>query len=563
MSPTAATAPAETDRKLEALARRKKDWLQVPLARRGDYLRSAIDGLLDVADEWVVRACAAKGERADSPVAGEEWVSGPMVTVRYLRLLAEALESGGQPEPGQWRETASGQRVARVFPRGFYDRLPYPGIDAEVWIEPNKPASQGRVYSATRAENGVPGRVGLVLGAGNVGSIVPTDLLYKVFVEDQVALVKMNPVNEYLGPLLASAFGALVDDGFLDFVYGDARLGGHLCQHPLVEAIHLTGSEQTFEAIVWGGDVAERARRKRSGRPLVDKPVSAELGCVTPVIVVPGRWSLEEMRYQARHVASMVAHNASFNCNAAKVLLLCSSWYLKQAFVDAVAEALAEIAPRRAYYPGAVARYRTFLEHYPTAQALGQRADGVVPWTLIRSVPAQPGEYALQTEAFCGVLAEVALDAGGSADPQAFLDAAVEFVNQNVRGTLSCALLACSETQEQLRDGLEQALTALRYGAIGVNVWPGVVFGLGVTSWGAFPGHRIEEIGSGLGVVHNALLFDHPQRSVVRAPFRMPFTPPWFADHRNLIALGRKITQFEADPSLRQLPGLLGSALLG
>ena len=42
------------------------------------------------------------------------------------------------------------------------------------------------------------------------------------------------------------------------------------------------------------------------------------------------------------------------------------------------------------------------------------------------------------------------------------------------------------------------------------NGWTGVNFGLGVTSWGAVPGHTRDDIVSGVGVVHNALLLDHP-----------------------------------------------------
>jgi hypothetical protein len=73
-----------------------------------------------------------------------------------------------------------------------------------------------------------------------------------------------------------------------------------------------------------------------------------------------------------------------------------------------------------------------------------------------------------------------------------------------------------------------------------------VNFGLGVTSWGAFPGNSRGEIGSGTGTVHNTYLFDHPERSVVRAPFRIWPKPVWFADHRNLAKLGRNLALFEA-----------------
>ena len=46
------------------------------------------------------------------------------------------------------------------------------------------------------------GGVSLILGAGNVSSIPPMDVFSKLFVEGLVCLLKMNPVNAYMGPFL-------------------------------------------------------------------------------------------------------------------------------------------------------------------------------------------------------------------------------------------------------------------------------------------------------------------------------------------------------------------------
>ncbi|HXV77212.1 MAG TPA: aldehyde dehydrogenase family protein, partial [Candidatus Polarisedimenticolaceae bacterium] len=494
-----ATPHREVDAVLARLEQRKHDWTRVPADRRAVLLRTCMHGLLDVADEWVRVATEAKGEPPASPVAGEEWISGPMVTLRYLRLLADALDRDGQPAAAEIRPGPAGRTVARVFPYDLFDRLLYAGLRAEVWIAPDRLPTQGRIYADKRAGRPGPGRVGLVLGAGNVGSIVPTDALYKMFVEDQVVLVKMNPINAYLGPLLRRAFRCLVDGGFLEFVYGDAEIGGYLCRHERVEAVHLTGSDATYDTIVWGATARERAARKAAGTPLVDKPFTAELGCVSPVIVAPGRWSANEIDFQARHVAAMVAHNASFNCNAAKVLVLPARWTQRGDFLDAVARALALTPPRRAYYPGAERRYRAFLDRYPRAVAVGARGEGVVPWTLVRDVEPTDDEYAFETEAFCGVLAEVTLDAGRTGDPATFLDGAARFVNRALRGSLSCTVLVSDAAREVMGASLERSIAALQYGGIGVNVWAGVLFGLGVTSWGANPGHTRADIGSGVG----------------------------------------------------------------
>ena len=281
---------------------------------------------------------------------------------------------------------------------------------------------------------------------------------------------------------------------------------------------------------------------------------------MTPVIVVPGRWSDGDLMFQARNVASMVAHNASFNCTAAKALVLARGWNQRDAFLDRLHEVFMRLPARRAYYPGAEDRYHQFRHQYPQARVIGQSGAHIVPWTVLPNVPPNAGEYALTREAFCGVLAEVSLDA---ADPTDFLREAVTFANEHVWGTLSCVVIADGATRRRHRAAFEQALGDLRYGGIGVNVWTGANFALGVASWGAFPGNTLDNVGSGIGTVHNTMLFDHPQKSVVRGPFRLWPTPVWFADHANLADLGRRAARFEAAPSWPGLPAVAISGMKG
>src|SRR5207302_9709720 len=105
-----------------------------------------------------------------------------------------------------------------------------------------------------RTKGDAPGRVCLVLGGGNVSSIPAMDVLYKLFVEDEVVLLKMNPVNEVLGPVLGEALKPLASGGWLAIVYGGADVGAHAAEHPKIDALHVTGSDRTYDAIVWGKD---------------------------------------------------------------------------------------------------------------------------------------------------------------------------------------------------------------------------------------------------------------------------------------------------------------------
>jgi aldehyde dehydrogenase (NAD(P)+) len=51
---------------------------------------------------------------------------------------------------------------------------------------------------------------------------------------------------------LLQAFAPFVQRGFLEFVYGGADVGAYCCQHELVAAVHLTGSEATYNNIMFG-----------------------------------------------------------------------------------------------------------------------------------------------------------------------------------------------------------------------------------------------------------------------------------------------------------------------
>lgn len=546
----------QVDAMVERVAAKKDEWVRTTLPRRIGYLQLCLEGVLAVAPDWVRDGCKRKGIDADTPLAGEEWLAGPMTTARNIRLLIEALEQGGQPKlPGRSRRP-DGQEVVSVFPTNLHDKIMFGGLTAEVWIEPGKEASQGAIYRR-RSEHG---KVSLVLGAGNVSSIPPMDFLYKLFVEDEVVVLKMNPVNADAGPHLERAFRCLIEEGFLAICYGGAEVGAHLADHPRVDTLHVTGSDKTYDAIVWGRDPEEQKRRKEANDPVNKRPFTAELGCVTPVMVVPGDWSEAELDFQARHIVGMVTQNASFNCNAAKVLVVSSSWPQRETFLRKVEEQLARTPSRKAYYPGAQQRYQGFIDQYPKARPLQSRSDEVVPWTIIPDVKPTKDEYALRNEAFCGVLATVALESKGAKE---FLEKAVAFANDDCWGTLSCVLLVDPRTQKANSNAVEKALADLRFGGIGLNVWPGIIYGLVTTTWGAFPGHSPKDIQSGAGVVHNSFLLDHPQKSVVRAPFVIKPTPAWFADHKNLAALGNNLTSYESGPSWGRLAKVALAGLKG
>ena len=112
----------------------------------------------------------------------------------------------------------------------------------------------------------------MILGAGNVSCIPPMDVAYKMFVEGMVCVLKMNPVNEWVGPYLERALAAAHRRAAISrIVYGGGDVGAYLVDHPLVDDVHITGSDKTHDLIVWGPPGPERERRNAANDPLLQE----------------------------------------------------------------------------------------------------------------------------------------------------------------------------------------------------------------------------------------------------------------------------------------------------
>jgi acyl-CoA reductase-like NAD-dependent aldehyde dehydrogenase len=558
----------EMDAAIATLQNQKQAWVTVPVNERIALVDALIRDFAAIAPRWVEASIAAKGIQPGSPGVAEEWGAGAWPVAKQLRQLRQALAdiaAYGQPRiPGPVTTRPDGQVVAQVFPQTAYDKLFFMGVTAEIWMEPGitketLSSTQATIYHDKNHE----GKVALVLGAGNVASIGPLDILYKLFMEDQVVLYKTNPVNAYLGPLIQECFRALIEPGYLRIVYGGAAEGAYLCNHPDIEEIHITGSDKTFDAIVFGTG-AEGAKRKAERAPQLTKRITGELGNVSPVIVVPGPWSQSDLAYQAAHIVSMLTNNAGFNCNATRVVIQHAGWTQRGDLLREIREALSKVPLRNAYYPGAHDRQKAFVEAHPDAEEFGTPQGQELAWTFITDVDAsQTEDICFTTEAFCGLFGETALEAGSVVE---YIERAVEFANEKIWGTLNATILVHPQSLKdaQIAQAIERAVANLRYGSIGVNYWAGISFAIGTTTWGAYPGHPIYDIQSGNGVVHNTLMFSRPQKSVLRAPFRSNPTPTWFVSEA---AKGSKVfpklVQFEASPSLMKVPGILWAALKG
>ena len=565
---------ARLDDAITRLGEGEKMWVALTLDQRARLIGRVRDAVGTVAQEWADSATVSKGLAPGHPLSGEEWLGGPYAVIGLLDALRDTLEAlaqGRSPLEGVRLHQAPGGRLrAHTFPLNGTERFLLSGFSGEVWFEPGVTAVEAtRAAGLAQLTPTVSGGIGLVLGAGNVTSIPVADVLYELFAHNRVALLKVNPTQDAMVPVFERALAPLIEPGFVRIVRGGPATGAYLTSHPSFSHVHITGSAATFDAIVWGASTdsdtgGDAATAREAGTPRLKVPITAELGGVSPIIVVPGRWSAADLKYQAEHVATMRLVNAGHNCIAGQVVIVSADWPQREEFLRELHTAYAAAPERPVWYPRSEERLEAAASAYPGAVWSADRTRAIVDATGREGAdPVETVEY------FAPILGVV--EVGGTG--QEFVDAAVAHANERLSGTLGANVIIDPATEEALGDGFARAIADLRYGDIAINTWTAFNFLTARLTWGGFPGATLADVSSGIGVVHNALLLDRVERSVARGPFR-PFpravgdqvrrlrlskstilpTPPWFVSSRTGAEVSAGLTRYLIDG---RLPGLV------
>ena len=560
---------SQIDQALEDLVEGEKTWASLSLAARRGLLDEVRALTVRHAAEWVDAAVGIKQLDPASPLVGEEWMSGPYSLAAGLGALSESLaklEAGRSPLDGaEFGYAPGGRTTVKALPLNTFDQLLLSGFSAEVWLQPGIEKAEA-IRSAGLAQRD-PSRtngVGAVLGAGNIFSIAPLDTIYELYANNRVVALKLNPITDPLLPVLTKVLAPFIAVGAVRILTGGAETGTYLVRHKLVDHVHMTGSALTHDAIVFGTG-EEGARRKAADEPVLDKEMTAELGGVSPTIVLPGVWNKADIEFQANHVATQRLHNNGYNCVAAQVVVLPKRWAQREEFIAAIRKAVNDAPARAASYPGSDVRVATADASYPDAQHLGAHGARVLV------VDPADREALLRTEYFGPVLGVIELDVAD----ENFAEEAVRVANDEFVGTLGVNIIAHPDTIKGMGDRFDHLVEKLRYGTIAINAWTGVGYLTPTATWGAFPGHKRNDIQSGTGVVHNAFLLDRPERTVVRGPFRpaprsvfrgewsLSPKPPWFVNNRTSATTGRLLVDFAGAPGWGKLPAIFASALRG
>ena len=237
------------------------------------------------------------------------------------------------------------------------------------------------------------------------------------------------------------------------------------------------------------------------------------------------------------------------------MIVTSSGWEQRVEFLDLIDSLLSKIPPRFAYYPNAHQRF---------ARAVGKPSpeadNGTLPWTLIRDADPNKSPQLFEEESFVCVCAETQL---AETEPLAFLDSAVDFVNDRLYGTLCASLTLTNDFRRQNGFALDRALVKLQYGSVCINQWSGVAYGLMTPPWGGYPGATLESPQSGIGHVHNTFGVNDVDKTVLWGPLCNFPKPVWFPSHRGAHKVAWELLRLYDQPSIRRLPTLFFHALSG
>ncbi|HTN55317.1 MAG TPA: aldehyde dehydrogenase family protein, partial [Microbacterium sp.] len=365
------------DADIALLQQGARTWSSLTVAQRTTLLRSLRVSVAATAEDWAGTAADSKGLRAGHPLRGEEWLSGPYSVLGAIDAYADTLvrlsEGRGALDGIRIGRAPGGRTKVDAFPLTGIDRFLLSGFSGEVWLEPGiTPKTARSAAGLAQLTPAASGGVGLVLGAGNVTAIPVLDVVYELLAHNRVSLLKVNPTQDALVPVYERALAPLIEPGFLRIVRGGPDVGAYLTGHRDLGHVHITGSAATFDTIVWGQGATGK-RRRRENRPQLKKPITAELGGVSPIIVVPGEWTDADLAFHAQHVATMRLQNCGHNCIAGQVVIVSSDWPQADQFRTALRSAYAGAPERPVWYPGSPARMQQAGADYPNALVLADR----------------------------------------------------------------------------------------------------------------------------------------------------------------------------------------------
>ncbi len=542
----------DIDRFITTLRTKSKEYNSINNVQLASMLEETISNIKEVSFFWATICSDNKGT-TKTPAEGEEWLGGPFASVLATQYYIKSLTNDDDLTEKKYN---SEENSYKVFPNSFIERITFPFIDAKVIFNKSMSFDDINKYRGFSKRYEIDPSITLVLGAGNFSSIPYLDVLYHLITRKSVILLKLNPVNEYLKPVFEKVFQNFIERGYIIVTTGNIDESKYMANHPGINHIHLTGSDKTFEDIVYGRELTEKERTTKSLSKINNKPISSELGNVTPIIIHPGKWSTSDIKYQARKIVTAKLNNNGFNCIAAQVVVLPDGWGQTETLIKFVKHYMSKAKERKAYYPESIERLEKLEKDkgYERVNALS-----CVTPHLTREIKAY-SKFEID-EVWSSTIYFKKIEYTSVED---FANKAIDYCNDELWGNLGVSVIIKDHDRKFNEHITNLYVDNLNYGTVAINEWAAIGYIIPQLPWGGFPGNRDNDIQSGQSVVHNSMLFESPLKGVVNTKFRISriIDPPWFVTNKKARRLFKNLTYYQINNSNINFLKLIFAALV-
>ncbi len=542
----------DIDRFITTLRTKSKEYNSINNVQLASMLEETISNIKEVSFFWATICSDNKGT-TKTPAEGEEWLGGPFASVLATQYYIKSLTNDDDLIEKNYN---SEENSYKVFPNNFIERITFPFIDAKVIFNKSMSFDDINKYRGFSKRYDIEPSITLVLGAGNFSSIPYLDVLYHLITRKSVILLKLNPVNEYLKPVFEKVFQNFIERGYIIVTTGNIDESKYMATHPGINHIHLTGSDKTFEDIVYGRELTEKERKSKSLSKKNNKPITSELGNVTPIIIHPGKWSTSDIKYQARKIVTAKLNNNGFNCIAAQVVVLPDGWGQTETLIKFVKHYMSKSKERKAYYPDSIERLEKLEKDkgYERVNALS-----CVTPHLTREIKAY-SKFEID-EVWSSTIYFKKIEYTSIED---FANKAVDYCNDELWGNLGVSVIIKDHDKKFNKDITNLYIDKLNYGTVAINEWAAIGYIIPQLPWGGFPGNKDNDIQSGQSVVHNSMLFESPLKGVVNTKFRISriIDPPWFVTNKKARRLFKNLTYYQIHNSNINFLKLIFAALV-
>ena len=542
----------DIDRFITTLRTKSKEYNSISNVQLASMLEETISNIKEVSFFWATICSDNKGT-TKTPAEGEEWLGGPFASVLATQYYITSLTNDDDLDEKKYN---SEENSYKVFPNNFTERITFPFIDAKVIFNKSMSFDDINKYRGFSKRYDIDPSITLVLGAGNFSSIPYLDVLYHLITRKSVILLKLNPVNEYLKPVFEKVFQNFIERGYIIVTTGNIDESKYMAMHPGINNIHLTGSDKTYEDIVYGRELTEKEKTTRSLSKINKKPITSELGNVTPNIIHPGKWSTSDIKYQARKIVTAKLNNNGFNCIAAQVVVLPEGWGQTETLIKFIKYYMSKAKERKAYYPESLERLEKLEKDsaYERVNALS-----CVTPHLTREIKAY-SKFELD-EVWSSTIYFKKIEYRTVED---FAANAIDYCNDELWGNLGISVIIKDHDKKFNKPITNLYIDKLNYGTVAINEWAAIGYIIPQLPWGGFPGNRDNDIQSGQSVVHNSMLFESPLKGVVNTKFRISrlIDPPWFITNRKARRLFKNLTYYQISNSNINFLKLIFAALI-